>query len=161
MYKKVKDGVFYNEKVGRIVEHRGYSTRIFWSTQMLDYLKRHYPTTTNEELAGCLGVSWRTLRRKARELGLQKDPQWLAGVWDTNRRMGHSSMKRNGNAGWFKKGEHANPDSEFKPGRKPTEEELVKKSEGLKKWYRFHYSQASEKALKAWVTRRSNACAAK
>ena len=31
----------------------------------------------NEELAGILGVSQRTLIRKARELGLEKNSQWL------------------------------------------------------------------------------------
>ena len=151
-----RQGIYYNEKMGRIMEHNGYTTRIFWNAQMLDYLRRHYPTTLNEELAGCLGVSKRTMIRKARELGLQKDPGWLAAVWEERRRLAHVISKRKGYPGGFRKGEHTNPAGEFKPGHKLSDEERARKSEQMKRWYRRHPAEARAKALKAWETRRAS-----
>ena len=109
---------FYSEKHGRIVTRYHHSTRIFWSKDMLDYLRRHFPCTLNEELAGCLGVSHRTMIRKARELGLQKDPAWLKAICDERRQWAHSASRRLGYPGCFKKGHHASPATEFKPKNK-------------------------------------------
>lgn len=155
-YTAARQGIYYNEKVGRIVEHNHYSTRIFWNTQMLDYLRRHFPTSLNEELAECLGVSRRTMIRKARELGLEKDPRWLSEIWEERRRLAHVISKSKGYPGGFQKGQHANPDGEFKPGHKPSAEELDKKSEQMKQWHRRHPTAAKERARKAWETRRAN-----
>lgn len=138
MYQKKRDGIYFNEKMGRVVEHRGYSTRIFWNPEMLTYLRRHFPTTLNEELAGCLGVGVRTMIHKARELGLVKDPAWLKAQWDERRKLAHIASKRKGFPGRFVKGQHANPDGEFKPGHQLTEEQAAKKSESLRKWHRNH-----------------------
>lgn len=110
-YTPKKDGLYHDPSTGRTMEHRHYATRIYWSTTMTDYLRRHFPTTLNDELAGCLGMSPRTMIRKARELGLQKDPAWLKAVWDERRRMAHAASRhQGGNSGQFRKGEHANPD---------------------------------------------------
>ena len=155
-YQPARQGIYFNPKVGRIVEHQHYATRIFWNTSMLDYLRRHFPTTLNEELAECLGVSPRTMIRKARELGLEKDPKWLADVWEERRQLAHIISKRKGYPGGFQKGQRANPAGEFKPGRKPSDEELAKKSEQMKQWYRRHPFEARAKARKAWETRRRN-----
>ena len=155
-YKPARQGVYYNPKVGRIIEHHHHVTRIFWNTQMIDYLRQHFPTTFNDELAGCLGVSQRTMIRKARELGLEKDPEWLSAVWDEHRQLAHIVSKRKGYPGGFKKGEHPNPAGEFKPGRKPSAEETSKRSESMKRWYKRHPLEARAKALKAWETRRAN-----
>lgn len=123
---------------------------------MLDYLRRHYPTTLNEELAGCLGVSQRTMIRKARELGLEKDPEWLSAVWNQRRQLAHVMSRRKGYPGRFKKGEHANPAGEFKAGERKSEEMKRKQAEGIKRWYKRHPREARAKALKAWETRRLN-----
>lgn len=156
IYQRKPDGARYHPSYGRIMEHQGYALRIHWSTSMLDYLSRHYPTTLNEELADCLGVSVSTMIRKARQLGLEKDKQWLAEVWDERRRMAHAINKRKGYPGGFKKGERANPDGEFKKGRTPSAEETAKRKESMKQWYVNHRAKAREKALKAWETRRNN-----
>lgn len=66
-YTRKPDGVFYDAKQGRLMEHQGYAKRIYWSKDMIDLLMREYPTTFNEEMAGMLGVSHRTMIRKARE----------------------------------------------------------------------------------------------
>lgn len=63
---------------------------------MLDFLKANYATTLNEELAGCLGVSVRTLVRKAREIGLEKDQSWLRRIWDKRRLIAHVVSKKDG-----------------------------------------------------------------
>ena len=105
---------FYHEGMRRLVTQDHYATRIFWSKQMIDDLKREYSTTLNEELAGVLGVSVRTMIRKARELGLSKDKQWLNGIYKSHLHMANASSSINGNAGRIKKGEHRSPATEFK-----------------------------------------------
>lgn len=155
VYIRKKDGLFRDPKTGRTIEHQGLAVRIYWSEAMLSYLRRHFPTTLNEELAGCLGVSMRTLSRKAQQLGLRKDPDWLHRIWDERRIMAQVKAKRCGNPGHWKKGEHSNPEYEFKPGRKPTDEEKAKHAESMKRWYRRNPEKARAKALKAWATRRA------
>lgn len=108
----------YSSKHGRIVTKDHYAIRIFWSEDMLDFLKANYATTLNEELAGCLGVSVRTLVRKAREIGLEKDQSWLRRIWDERRLIAHVVSKKMGYPGTFKKGQHASPATEFKPKNK-------------------------------------------
>lgn len=77
---------------------------IYWDGNMLSMLKKHFPTTLNEEMAEMLGVSQRTMIRKARELGLKKDKGWLKGVWQQNSMLGRDECRRNGNSGWLQKG---------------------------------------------------------
>ena len=74
-YTRKPDGVFYDAKRGRLMEHRGYAKSIYWSKDMLDLLKREYPTTFNYEMAELLAMSQRTMQRKAKELGLKKDEE--------------------------------------------------------------------------------------
>lgn len=110
--------IFFHQGMQRIVVRDHYATRIFWNKEMTDFLKANYSTTLNEELAGCLGVSIRTVIRKARKLGLAKDKEWLAGVWEERRLMAHAESKRKGYPGSFRKGQHASPKTEFKKGYK-------------------------------------------
>lgn len=108
--------VFFDTSSGKLMEHDRYAVRLYWSPQMLADLKRHFPTTRNEECAEMLGVSVRTLVRKAREVGIEKDPHWIKGVWNHNRLMAQASTRLHGNLGCFKKGVHYNPAGEFKKG---------------------------------------------
>ncbi len=148
------DGVFYDPAEGRLMEHHGYSKRIYWTKDMVDYLRRHYATTLNEELAGCIGVCQSTMRRKARELGLEKDAEWLKGVWNERRKVAQVMHKRLGHPGSFKKGQHTNPTGEFKPGHRFTPEQAERRRESMRRWYRLHPDEAKAKAAKAWETRR-------
>lgn len=157
VYIKKKEGLFYDAKTGRTMEHRGYATRIYWSTAMLDYLRRHFPTTKNDELAGCLGVSHRTMIRKARELGLQKDPVWLQQVWDAHRLMAHAANTKMRNPNSFKPGIRHNPAGEFKPGHQLTPEQNRKRIESVKRWCLLHPNELKARAAKIWETRRRNA----
>ena len=131
--RKVPDGIRMCMKDGRMYEKKGFSKRLFWSPQMLHDLRTMYPVTLNEELAGMLGVSIRTLIRKARELGVEKDKTWLGDVWEKHRIMAHDESRRRGYPGGFKKGEHVNPDGEFKHGHSLTDEQEQKRRESLRK----------------------------
>lgn len=153
-YKKVKDGVYLYPKFGRVMEHKGYATSIFWSKQMIDFLKRHYATTPNEELAGWLGVSVSTTIRKARQLGLQKNPEWQSNLSRQHCKLAHAAALKAGNPGRFKKGVRVNPDGEFKPGHKESPEQREKRIAGMVRYYRTHKKELSERSLKAWATRR-------
>ena len=92
-YQRKKDGLYHDPDTGRVMEHQGYATRIHWNGNMISFLRRHFATTLNEEMADCLGVSMRTMIRKARELGLEKDPEWLRKVWEERRMMAHVISK--------------------------------------------------------------------
>lgn len=155
-YEPVREGTFYSEKHGRIIVHHGYSTRIFWSKDMLDYLKQHYATTLNDELAGCLGVSPRTMIRKARELGLEKDKVWLRGVYEERRKMAQVECKRKGYPGGFKKGVRYNPDGEFKKGHVESDETKAKRIAAVKRWCRLNPEKVMKRALKIAESRRKN-----
>ena len=156
IYQRKPDGVFYDPKKRRLMEHNRYAKRIYWTKDMLDYLRSHFATTFNEELAACIGVSQRTMVRKARELGLHKKPEWLAAVWDEHRMIGQAVCKSKGYPGSFQKGNRANPAGEFKPGHRLTDEQTAKKSDKMRRWYRLHPAEAKAKAMKGWETRRRN-----
>ena len=85
-------GITVNDK-GQYINYQGRKKSIHWTGNMLSDLKRHYPTTKNKELAELLGVSERTLVRKARELGIGKKPEWLASVSRTNGFIGYLEYK--------------------------------------------------------------------
>ena len=114
----VPDRVYPHPRTGQLIEHRlGIGgTRIYWSSSMLQHLRRHFATTTNADLAIDLGVSVRTLIRKARELGLAKSPEWFSDVSRQHCRVMHAINKIHGNSGMFRKGTHPSPATEFKPG---------------------------------------------
>lgn len=81
---------------------------------MCEKLIRLFPRTRNEECAELLGVSPRTVVRKARELGLAKDKDWFVELARNNCRTMRVLNLCRGNSGQFKKGQHASPDTEFK-----------------------------------------------
>lgn len=116
VYVKKPDGVFWHQSYGRVMEHKGRSTHIFWNGDMLRDLRRHYPRMLNEEVAGMLGVSVRTMVRKARKMGLKKDPAWLAIIWEERRLWAQIASRRKGYPGAFRKGGTAGAEFRFKPG---------------------------------------------
>lgn len=152
--RKKPDGIFLDRTTGRLWEHNGYSKRINWSRQMLDDLRTMYPTTFNTELAHILGVSSRTMIRKARELGLEKDREWLMGVYRENVRVAHCMNKVHGNSGQFKRGVRSSPDTEFKSGtHKPlTDEQEAKRRESLKRSWCLRRAKERRKKNEAVAT---------
>ena len=121
---------------------------------MLDDLKRLYATTKNEDLVDILGVSQRTVIRKARELGLQKDPEWQHGNTMRNLKMMQLENKVHGIKSPFKKGMHYSPDTEFKPGHQESPEIKAIRIASIKEWYKKHPLAAKKKAAKALETRK-------
>jgi len=51
--------------------------KVIWTQEMIDTLKNKFPIEYNKYLAISLGVSIRTLIRKARELKIDKEPGFL------------------------------------------------------------------------------------
>jgi len=82
---------------------RAYRPKIIWTNKMLRTLQNNFSTVFNRELAQMIGVSMRSLIRKARELDLQKEEGFL----DKNRtdicKLAKSAKKPNpmkGVKGW-------------------------------------------------------------
>ena len=153
-YKKVKEGVFLHPKFDRVMEHHGYSTRIYWSPQMLDYMQRNYATTLNKDLADWLGVSVTTVIRKARQLGLRKAPEWMRQMSVERCHLANAANARKGNSGRFKKGVRHNPAGEFKKGHKETPEGRQKRLAGLRRYNLTHPKEVAAARRKAWQSRR-------
>lgn len=97
--RKVPDGIKYDKR-GRKLMHRGHGRSIYWDGNMLSILKRYYATTPNSELSGMLGISSRTIGRKASELGLKKDRKWLAEVQRGNAMIANAVRIKSGRKFW-------------------------------------------------------------
>ncbi len=93
--------------------------RILWTPEMLDYLKVNFPIQYTPDLVAYLQISRRTIERKARELGLEKEPGFLEKRRETISKMAvaaHPGNPHKGERGWTV------PNSEttrFKPGHIP------------------------------------------
>lgn len=146
-------GVTYDRETGRLWRQEGRGRRIEWTGRMLSDLRRLFARTKNEELAGILGVGVRTMVRKARELGLEKDGEWLSGMWRDHVRMAHMMSRALGYPGRIMPGEHRNPDGEFKKGCAQPEAVRVKSLESRKRYAMSHKSEYRRRGLKAWATR--------
>ena len=112
--RKVPNQLYQDPVTGRLMEHKDYSTKIHWSPYMIERLTNKYATTKNEDLAIDLNVSPRTVIRKARELGLEKDRGWMQAHARKNCQTMRILNKCCGNSGQIKKGEHKSPKTEFK-----------------------------------------------
>lgn len=98
---------------------RNYRAKIEWSNDRLEYLKENFATKFNKDLAAALGCGWRTVIRKARELGLEKEPGFLDKKRPEIVRLQIGSQKPNtmkGVKGWSVPGGEA---YQFKPGNVP------------------------------------------
>jgi hypothetical protein len=153
-YEKKEDGVFWHPGYGRVMEHRGYGTRIHWSESMLDYLRTHYARTINQELCDHLCVSQRTMIRKARELGLQKDRRWLTEVWNERRKLAHMIARAKGYPWKFMPGDDRGKACQYKKGHRLTAEQEAKRVVAVHEWAKRHRKETRERMLKAWETRR-------
>jgi hypothetical protein len=104
--------------------------KINWTPDMLSALIGRFPVTYNKELAKELHVSWRSLVRKARELGLEKEPEFLEKRRDDITMMAvkaHMPNANKGRKGWSVPGSELN---RFSKGHQPptaTDPELVKR----------------------------------
>jgi hypothetical protein len=88
---------------------------INWTPEMIDSLVRLFPVTFNRVLAKQLGIGWRSLVRKARDLGIEKEPDFLE---KRRKEITDLAVKANHNPNTGKRGWSV-PNSEFtrfKPG---------------------------------------------
>jgi len=86
---------------------------------MIGKLTDKFAKTFNKELAAELGVSWRTLVRKARELKLEKEDSFLdknRTIIQTMAKAARSPNKTKGQKGWTVPGGEK---YQFKPGHIP------------------------------------------
>ena len=81
---------------------------------MLELLTKKFHNTKNEDLVIDLGVSLRTMIRKARQLELKKDSEWMHEQSERGLQAMHDYNKFVKNSGMFKAGEHHCPKHEFK-----------------------------------------------
>lgn len=153
-YEKKEDGIFYHPHYGRVMEHHGYRTRIYWSESMLGYLRKNYARTLNRELCDHLCMSERTMIRKARELGLSKDPRWLAEVWEERRQLAHMIARAKGYPGRFMPGDERGKACQYKKGHRLTDDQKEKRAAAIHEWAKRHRKETRERMLKAWETRR-------
>ena len=131
--------VYYDERHGcrmEIVPKHG--IRVHWSQQMLCDLRRWFPTTKNNELADILGVSVRTMIRKARQLGLRKDSDWMHSISMSHLHIANHVNRKNNHPNAFKKGVRNNPAGEFAKGHKESEETRKRRSQSLKRYWLLH-----------------------
>jgi hypothetical protein len=116
-------------KIGLKKDHYG----IVWTQEQLKLLRDYFPTMFNKPLAAWIGVSMRTMIRKARELGLEKKPGFLDERRKDISALAAESLKKSENViTRFKKGVRNNPAGEFKPGHVESPETKAKRSEALK-----------------------------
>ena len=106
---------------------------IEWTPQKLKLLTDFFPIMFNDALAKWLGISVRTLTRKARELGLKKREDFYElkrDVWVERQREG---LRRVECATRIKKGQHLSPATEFKKGHKLSSNSLAKMSASIRR----------------------------
>ena len=51
-------------------------SKIDWTEEKLQYIREHYPTETAQDIADVVGCSEDSVNRKARQLGITKDPSF-------------------------------------------------------------------------------------
>ena len=104
--------------------------RTIWTDTMLERLQAEYPVSYNRDLARDLGVSHRTLIRKASELGIEKEPDFITKRLDEIERMAQRAAAKVPRP--YMKGRHNNLKNEFKPGHKESAETRARRIAALK-----------------------------
>lgn len=77
------------------MKRQGKRAVIYWTGNMLSLLKRHFPNTRNAELVELIGVSERSIARKAKQLGLEKSKSFISRVATENSILSLTSKQRN------------------------------------------------------------------
>lgn len=62
---------------GRLYESAGRGRRYYWSEPMIKDLARMYPRASYEDMSVHFGISIPVIRKKAKELGLQRDREYM------------------------------------------------------------------------------------
>lgn len=114
---------------------------IVWTPHMITMLKALFAITFNKSLAVCLGVTKRTLIRKARELGLEKEPDFIRKRQkEINAKISESAKRSTKTSTRFKKG--FVPANTFKPGHVLSPESQARKVASYKATIQLRKRQA-------------------
>jgi len=103
----------YLPRIPRIRNHK----KIKWPPGMIEKVRREFPVKYNRDLARDLNVSMRSLIRKARELGIQKENDFLVKRKKEIQKMAreaHSPHPYKGVKGWHVPNSKG---TRFKPGK--------------------------------------------
>ena len=137
-------------KLGLKKTHYG----VVWTPSKIKIVTDFFPIMFNRPLAKWVGVSMRTLIRKARELGLEKEPGFLDRRREDINELVSEALKRTGfNNGRFKKGVRNCPEWEFKKGHKESPESRAKRSAALKASWRRRKRREELKCYGIGITR--------
>lgn len=109
---------------------------IVWTPNKLKILTDFFPIMFNKPLAKWLGVSQRTLNRKAKELGLEKQEGFLEKRKKDIQQLASEALKKVECKTRFKKGERFYPEGEFKKGHQESPETKEKRIASLKESWR-------------------------
>lgn len=113
---------------------------INWTPQMLKWLVDYYPILFNTALAKMLGVSRRSMERKAKELGLKKPEDFMerkAEDWSRSVSNGLKKAYAEGrHKSPFKPGVRNNPDGEFPKGFRFTGDIEAERIDKIRRTYR-------------------------
>lgn len=90
--------------------------KIKWTNEMLEKLKLEFPYRFNKDLAKDLKVSWRSLVRKARELNIEKETNFLDKRREKITEMATAAKPENINKGNKDFRIPGGEDYQFKPG---------------------------------------------
>lgn len=106
-----------------------------WTPKQIKLLKDFFPIMFNKPLAKWIGVSQRTMIRKARELGIEKEENFLDTRRDDINALLSEALKKapDTNGTRFKKGIHASRGTEFKKGHILSPEAEARRIEAYKK----------------------------
>lgn len=124
---------------------------IEWTPEKLKQLTDFFPIMFNDALAKWLGISVKTLTRKARELGLQKREDFRElkrDVWTQRQRDGLRKVECSTR---IKKGQRLSPATEFKKGSRMSPESIAKRTETWKRTKKRKEKEMLEQKLKAQV----------
>ncbi len=128
-----------------------------WSEEALQCLRERFPHTWNKELAKYFNIGHRTIIRKARELGLEKAPDFRDSIDFTQLRKGIAPPNKGKKAKDYMtpEGLEKMKISQFKKGHVPaskTDPEVCKKAWSTRREKGESFVKKSAK--KAWRTRR-------
>lgn len=118
-------------KMGLAFKHN--PQKIQWTETMEKRLREYFPTMFNDTVAVLLGVSVRTVIRKARELGIEKVPDFHARKREQISARASAGLKAVECTTRFKKGTQIGQKYQFKPGHVESPESKAKRSESLKR----------------------------
>lgn len=110
---------------------KGKDQHFEWTEQRLKLIVDFYPTMFSKALAKWIGCGHRTLVRKARELGLEKVPDFHERKRDEIRRM---SGSHGPNRTTIKKGSGIGAEYRFKKGHQLSPESKQKQIDSLKRY---------------------------